>query len=221
MADSFNTEREILVRKSGLPLKFDERVLAEANGFTENHDTAKNREDLSAETVITIDGADSKDLDDAISVKKIGGGQFELGVHIADVAEYVRENSELDREALRRGTSAYLSDRVIPMLPERLSNGLCSLHPGSKKLCLSIFIELDGAGKVTKTRIAETKIDSARKCTYDEVQSWHERDGKVPLPHEDILRLVDDAFELAALVDARRDEEGRIDFEIPETKIEI
>jgi ribonuclease R len=100
-ADDFNTEREILVRKSGLPLKFDSETLSEAERLSESNDTAPNREDLSSETVITVDGADSKDLDDAISVKKIGG-RFELGVHIADVAEYVRENSALDREALRR-----------------------------------------------------------------------------------------------------------------------
>ena len=91
MADDFNTEREVLVRKSGIPLKFDERVLAEAESFTGNDDSAKKREDLTEETIITIDGADSKDLDDAISVKRQGGGKFELGVHIADVAEYVRE----------------------------------------------------------------------------------------------------------------------------------
>lgn len=145
-ADDFNTEREVLVRKSGIPLKFDGHVLAEAERFDEKYDTAKTREDLSAETVITIDGSDSKDLDDAISVKRLENGGFELGVHIADVAEYVREDSELDREALNRGTSTYLSDRVIPMLPEKLSNGLCSLHPGSKKLTLSIFIELDERG---------------------------------------------------------------------------
>lgn len=219
-SDNFNTEREILVRKSGIPLKFDERVLMEAERFSEKDDTAKNRQDLSLETIITIDGSDSKDLDDAISVRKTENG-FELGVHIADVAEYVREGSELDREALRRGTSAYLSDRVIPMLPERLSNGLCSLHPGERKLCLSIFIEIDSKGAVTTTRITETKIDSARKCTYEEVQSWKDRDGRHPLPHPEILRLVDDAFELAAIVDARRDAEGRIDFEIPETRIEL
>ncbi len=100
-ADDFNTEREILVRKSGLPLKFDSETLLEAERFSESDDTSPNREDLSMETIITIDGADSKDLDDAISVKRTPDG-FELGVHIADVAEYVRENSALDREALRR-----------------------------------------------------------------------------------------------------------------------
>ncbi len=107
------------------------------------------------------------------------------------------------------------------MLPERLSNGLCSLHPGGKKLCLSIFMDIDDQGRVTDARIAETKIDSARKCTYDEVQSWKDRDGTHPLPHPEILRLVDEAFELARIVDVRRDAEGRIDFEIPETKVEL
>lgn len=107
------------------------------------------------------------------------------------------------------------------MLPERLSNGLCSLHPGGKKLTLSIFIKIGGNGEVLDTRIAETVIDSARKCTYDEVQSWRNRDGEHPEPHADILRLIDDAYELCAIVDKRRDEEGRIDFEIPETQIDI
>ena len=107
------------------------------------------------------------------------------------------------------------------MLPERLSNGLCSLHPGGKKLTLSIFIRIGGNGEVLDTRIAETAIDSARKCTYDEVQSWRNRDGEYQEPRADILRLVDDAYELCAIVDKRRDEEGRIDFEIPETEIDI
>lgn len=107
------------------------------------------------------------------------------------------------------------------MLPERLSNGLCSLHPGGKKLCLSVFIGIGAQGRITNVRIAETKINSARKCTYEEVQSWKDRDGRHPLPHGEILRLVDDAFELAGIVDMRRDAEGRIDFEIPETNVEL
>ena len=126
--------------------------------------------DLRNEWIITIDGADAKDLDDAIGVKRLPNGNFELAVHIADVAEYITEDSVLDREAYQRGTSIYTPDEVIPMLPEHLSNHLCSLHPGSPKATLGIIMELDNTGKVLRSRIDETLIESKQRFTYDEVQ---------------------------------------------------
>lgn len=139
--------------------------------------------DLRNEWIITIDGADAKDLDDAICVKKLPNGNFQLGVHIADVAEYVREGSALDREALARGTSIYTPDEVIPMLPEHLSNNLCSLHPGSPKATLSITMELDKIGKVLRSRIDETLIESKQRFTYDEVQNIIDELDKEQSPH--------------------------------------
>ncbi len=220
-SDDVRTEREILVRESGIPTVFPERVLSEASRLSEDADSAPRRRDLSDRVVITIDGADAKDLDDAISVERLGGGRYELGVHIADVAEYVRAGSPLDREAFRRGTSCYLSDRVVPMLPERLSNDLCSLHPGGRKLCLSVFMEIDPDGNVRKKRLEETEIRSNRRCTYEEVQAWHERDRSSAAPTPEILALVDSAYELAEKIDRRREKEGRIDFDLPELKVEL
>ncbi len=136
--------------------------------------------DLRNEWIITIDGADAKDLDDAIGIKKLPNGNFEIGVHIADVAEYVREGSVLDREAYQRGTSIYTPDEVVPMLPEHLSNNLCSLHPGTPKATLSITMELDKTGKVLHSRIDETLIESKQRFTYDEVQIIIDAlDGKI------------------------------------------
>ena len=137
------------------------------------------RVDLRNEWIVTIDGADAKDLDDAIGIKKLPNGNFEIGVHIADVAEYVQEDSVLDREAYQRGTSIYTPDEVVPMLPEHLSNNLCSLHPGTPKATLSITMELDKTGKVLHSRMDETLIESKQRFTYDEVQEIiDELDGK-------------------------------------------
>jgi len=184
----------------------------------------KGRIDLRNEWVITIDGADAKDLDDAIGVKKLPNGNFELSVHIADVAEYVTENSVLDREAYHRGTSIYTPDEVIPMLPEHLSNNLCSLHPGSPKATLSITLELDGTGKVLRSRIDETLIDSKQRFTYDEVQEIiDELDGKKTgifekYPRE-IIELLRNGLTLKRILDKRRVKEGKIDFDLKEVKI--
>ncbi|EKD30398.1 MAG: hypothetical protein ACD_78C00068G0002 [uncultured bacterium (gcode 4)] len=182
------------------------------------------RIDLRSEWIITIDGTDAKDLDDAISVKKLPNGNFELGVHIADVAEYVTEDSVLDREAYHRGTSIYTPDEVIPMLPEHLSNNLCSLHPGSAKATLSITLELDKTGKVLHSRIDETLIDSKQRFTYDEVQEIiDELDGKKTgifekYPRE-IIELLRNGLELKRILDKRRAREGKIDFDLKEVKI--
>lgn len=196
--------------------------------------------DLRNEWIVTIDGADAKDLDDAIGVKILPNGNFELSVHIADVAEYVREGSALDREAFQRGTSIYTPDEVVPMLPEHLSNNLCSLHPGSAKATLSITMELDKTGKVLRSRMDETLIESKQRFTYDEVQEIiDELDGKnsprshaiVPSSVEggqggvlnsyptEIIDLIRNGLELKRILDKRRAREGKIDFDLKEVKI--
>lgn len=178
--DSPGMAERIVFHENGIVKEFPKNVLQEAERQTEKTAFPKSsRVDLRNEWIVTIDGADAKDLDDAIGVKKLPNGNFELGVHIADVAEYVIENSALDREAYHRGTSIYTPDEVIPMLPEHLSNNLCSLHPGSPKATLSIIMELDTSGKVLRSRIDETLIESKQRFTYDEVQEViDELDGK-------------------------------------------
>ena len=168
---------------------------------------------------VTIDGEDAKDLDDAISVHKLPNGNHELWVHIADVAEYVRENDPIDIEALSRGTSIYLPSKVIPMLPERLSNDLCSLHPGTPKLTLSIRMELDPEGQVVDRAIHETIIESDYRLTYTFVAEVLEK--KIPKERvpENLAHLIQTAKNLKRILDTRRKKEGKIDFDLPEIKI--
>src|SRR5213082_2245487 len=152
-----------IIRKYHLPTEFPRDVLEEAKGIPERVDARQfdGREDLRGEFIVTIDPDDARDFDDAIHVEKIGGG-WRLGVHIADVAAYVEPDSPLDREARRRGNSVYLPDRVIPMLPERLSNGVCSLNPGVDRLTHSVFIHFDKHGNAKSARFARSLVRSAR-----------------------------------------------------------
>jgi ribonuclease R len=167
--------------------------------------------------VITIDGETARDFDDAISVRRLAGGGFELGVHIADVSAYVCPGTGLDREAYRRGTSVYYPDRAIPMLPENLSNGLCSLRPEVPRLCLSAFLTLERDGKVQKRRFAETVIRSTRRLTYEEVQRLLEKPRKSDHnQYGDVLELIRDSRGLMKRLLERRMERGSIDFDLPE-----
>lgn len=184
--DSQGMAERIVLHENGIIKEFAPHILSEAEKLR-SQTLTPGRVDLRSEWIVTIDGADAKDLDDAIGIKKLPNGNFELGVHIADVAEYVREGSALDREAFQRGTSIYTPDEVIPMLPEHLSNNLCSLHPGSPKATLSITMELDQTGKVLRSRIDETLIESKQRFTYDEVQGIIDTlDGKNS-PHSHTL----------------------------------
>ena len=172
-ADSARVCADAIIDAAGIPNEFPDRVRDDARelaaaGITDRE--LSGREDLRGWTVFTIDGSDAKDLDDAISLDEVGGGWL-LGVHIADVSHYVRENGSLDAEARRRGTSAYFADRVIPMLPEELSNGICSLNAGEDKLALSVILTLDKNGAITGTKIRKTIIRSCLRGVYGEVNS--------------------------------------------------
>ena len=160
-----------IIKKHGLPEEFPAKVLAYAEGIPEEIDEKeiKRRKDIRNIRMVTIDGEDAKDLDDAVSIEKLENGKYKLGVHIADVSHYVKEKNPLDKEALKRATSVYLIDRVIPMLPKKLSNGICSLNPKVDRLALSCFMIIDNKGKVCDHEIAETVIRTSERMTYTDV----------------------------------------------------
>lgn len=223
--DAPGMAERIVFYENGIIKEFPKNVIEEAEKISPRV-SSRDRVDLTHETIITIDGADAKDLDDAIGVKKLPNGHFELTVSIADVAEYVTEDSALDREALHRGTSIYTPDEVIPMLPEHLSNNLCSLHPGTPKATLSIILKLDTKGHVVSQRIAETLIESKHRFTYDEVQEvidWIDKKKDVQDPNtkypREVIEVVRNAVELKRILDVRRAREGKIEFDLKEVKI--
>jgi len=196
-------EEKIVLIQNNILLRFPEAVEKAAKKLHLPEKPQK-RLDLRKLLTVTIDGEDAKDLDDAISVTRLKNGNFELWVHIADVAEYVQENDQIDIEALRRGTSIYLPDMVIPMLPEELSNNLCSLHPGTPKLTLSIRMELDDRGQVIDRSIHETIIESNYRLTYNYVAEIIEASGDTRNTPSELKQLVKDAYELKQILDIRR-----------------
>ena len=211
-----------VIRRYGLAVEFPEEVYAEIEhlGTEVAEADKKGREDLRDLLTITIDGADAKDLDDAVSLKRLGNGNFELGVHIADVSHYVRENTALDKEAYARGTSVYLVDRVIPMLPHKLSNGICSLNPHVDRLALSCLMEVNGRGEVVSHRILESIINSDYRMTYTAVREILE-DGTPALleQYAEILPMLEDMEELRQILGEKRRKRGSVNFDLPESKI--
>ncbi|MCC5909631.1 MAG: ribonuclease R [Clostridiaceae bacterium] len=178
------------------------------------------RKDIRDLKMVTIDGADAKDLDDAISIEELPNGNYKLGVHIADVAHYVREGTELDKEALKRATSVYLVDRVIPMLPQKLSNGICSLNPKVDRLTMSVFMEIDKDGKVVNHEIAETVININERMVYEDVSDILENND--PELTEKYKHLLDDfnkMEKLCKILRQRRESRGAIDFDFAEAKV--
>src|SRR5438067_4017295 len=204
-----------IIRKYHLPTEFPRDVLDHAKGIPETVDARQfeGREDLRGEFIVTIDPDDARDFDDAIHVEKIRGG-WRLGVHIADVAAYVEPDSPLDREARRRGNSVYLPDRVIPMLPERLSNGVCSLNPGVDRLTHSVFIHFDKHGNAKSARFARSLVRSARRLTYKQAYAI-----LTAAPGDQLGERLHLAWELAALLRQRRFEHGALDLDFPEVKV--
>ena len=206
-----------------IPEEFPARVITQAEKCPEEviPNDYNGRLDLKSWQMVTIDGEDAKDLDDAVSVTK-AGDTWTLGVHIADVSNYVQENSALDREALKRGTSVYLPDRVIPMLPKRLSNGICSLNEGQERLALSCIMTINEKGRVIGHQIAETVIRVDRRMTYTAVNAILPEPEAHPELLEEYLELVPmfrQMQELSALIRSCRKERGAIDFEFPESKV--
>ncbi len=213
-----------LIRQYNLKQEFPEKVEAEARKIPLKitDDDIKKRVDLRNKLIITMDGADAKDLDDAVSVEKLPGGNYRLGVHIADVSHYVTDGSQLDKEALKRGNSVYLIDQVIPMLPKILSNGICSLNPKVDRLTLSVTMEIDGKGKVVNHEIYESIIHSKARMIYGDVSDMLENKDEELIQryqalYQDIL-LMD---ELAAVLRKARDERGSLDFDFDEAYIKL
>lgn len=219
-----------IVRGYELPAEFPEKVMNQAARTAQEVSDADRagRRDLRDVVMVTIDGEDAKDLDDAVSVS-FDGEKYHLGVHIADVTNYVQENSALDREALKRGTSVYLVDRVIPMLPHALSNGICSLNEGVDRLALSCLMTVDQKGEITDYEICESVINVNKRMSYRVVQELLTEDGlteKVPqLGEEDyreyagLLPMFREMETLAGLLREKRQKRGSIDFDFPECKI--
>jgi ribonuclease R len=209
-----------IIHKHQLPKGFPKKVVEEATRYTEISKTdLKGREDWRDALIFTIDGADAKDLDDAISIKRLPDNRFELGVHIADVTNYVKEYSELDKEARMRGTSVYLVDRVIPMLPKHLSNGLCSLHPGVDRLALSIMMTISAKGVVEDSRVAETVIHSKARLTYTDVSDLIQHMDESNFDNEELIQALRDSAVLAGRLRRKRELRGSIDFNFDEAKV--
>lgn len=220
--DDVGTDILSIIRQFDLPEEFPEEVSQAAKKVpqTISEEEIKRRKDLRNLRIITMDGADAKDLDDAISIEKKQNGNFLLGVHIADVSYYVKEKGAIDQEAYERGTSVYLVDRVIPMLPKELSNGICSLNPNEDRLAVSVFMEIDNKGKVVKHQIEESVIRSSQRMIYEDVTKILEENN--PELTERYKDYVDDFRNMEILSNTLRDKRmrrGSIDFDMDETRI--
>ena len=211
-----------IVVSNGIPTKFPDDVLAEADQVPDTIDEKDlvGRRDLREQLIVTIDGEDAKDLDDAVTVKKLANGNYFLGVHIADVSNYVTEGSQLDREAYERGTSVYLTDRVIPMIPQRLSNGICSLNPHVPRLTMSCEMEIDPNGQVVSHDIFPSVIQTTERMTYTAVnQILEEQDEQVMERYKQLVPMFQEMQELHQILEEMRIRRGAISFEDREAKI--
>ncbi len=210
-----------LVRAYDLPEEFPEEVMEQAAHTRDEvlEEELAGRKDLRKWQTVTIDGEDAKDLDDAITISREDFG-YRLGVHIVDVTHYVKEGSPLDREALKRGTSVYLVDRVIPMLPHKLSNGICSLNAGTDRLAMSCIMDIDFQGKMLGHEITESVIHVDRRMTYTAVNGIVvDRDLALMEEYKDFVEMFDQMKELADILREKRTARGSIDFDLPETKV--
>lgn len=213
-----------IIRKFGLPESFPEEVLAQAEAVPDeiSEEEIKGRRDLRDRMMVTIDGADAKDLDDAVSLERLPNGNVRLGVHIADVSYYVPENSPLDREAYRRGTSVYLVDRVIPMLPHRLSNGICSLNPRVDRLTISCDMEMDEEANIVNYDIFLSVIRTNERMTYADVRSiLEDKDEALIEKYRDLVPMFQEMERLARKLRSKRMGRGAIDFDFREAKIYV
>lgn len=220
--DEAGVDMLCLMKEYGLPNEFSKTVLNELEYIDEKIDKKDipNRVDLREQEIFTIDGEDAKDLDDAVSVEKLENGTYNLHVHIADVSYYVKEGSSLNKEAIQRGTSVYMLDRVIPMLPPKLSNGICSLNEGEDRFTLSISMNIDKRGKVLSSKIYKAIINVTKRMTYIDVYKILEgKDKKVLKKYEPYINHFKTMQELAIILEKRRLAKGYLDLDIPESKI--
>ena len=216
-------DTEIIIRKHQLPHEFSAAVLHEAEHRAQpvSENEHAGREDFRQLPIVTIDGETARDFDDAVYVERRADGGWNLQVHIADVAHYVRTGTALDQEARLRGTSVYFPDRAVPMLPEALSNGMCSLKPREERLVMSALMELDARGNIVKSRMTRGVIRSAERMTYTLVNAVLEGDAEATKRYSALAEHFRNMKELALLLNARRNEHGSIDFDLPEPVIEF
>jgi ribonuclease R len=220
--NDFGVDVEMMIRKHQLPRVFPENVLAEARAVAKlDLSEVERRKDFRELPIVTIDGETAKDFDDAVRVEERADGGYALEVHIADVAEYVREGTDLDLEARLRGTSVYFPDRAIPMLPQELSTDICSLRPGEDRLVLSCLMQLDATGRIESYEIIEGVIRSAARMTYTAVSAILDGDEAARAHYANLAPSFDRMKRLAMLMNKRREERGSIDFDLPEPVIEF
>jgi ribonuclease R len=220
--DDFGVDVEMMIRKHQLPRIFPDNVLAEARAVAHlDPEEATSRRDFRELPIVTIDGETARDFDDAVLVSERENGGYELQVHIADVAEYVRAATDLDLEARLRGTSVYFPDRAIPMLPQELSTNICSLRPGEDRLVLSCIVQLDATGRITSYEIVEGVIRSAARMTYTDVHAILEGNVETRACYAALVPDFELMRKLAGLMNKRRSERGSIDFDLPEPVIEF
>ena len=222
-----------IVKEYKLPYEFPVKVIEEAKSIEKevNKEEIKNRKDFRKEIIFTIDGEDAKDLDDAVNVEKTENETYILSVHIADVSHYVKENSFLDREAIIRGTSVYMLNKVIPMLPKELSNGICSLNEGKDRLTLSVMMEIDKDGNVISADVTKGVINVTKRMSYNGVQNLLDIEEKTKQPTIDEMKLYEEykpyteqiklMTELAHILENKRLKQGYLDLDIPESKITL
>ena len=222
--DQAGVDMLCLIKEYNLPYEFPSFVLNEAEQIEDEIDKSeiKNRRDLRDKTIFTIDGEDAKDLDDAVCVEKLSNGNYKLGVYIADVSHYVKEETQLDKEALTRGTSIYMLDRVIPMLPKKLSNGICSLNQGKDRLVLAVEMEIDNNGKVVSSDVFKGVINVTRRMSYTNVTKiLEDSDKEIVNEYKDYISNFKLMEELAKILENRRQINGSLDLDIPESKITL
>ena len=210
-----------VIKAYGLPEEYPDEVMKQIEDIPDEVEESQKagRADFRDLQTVTIDGEDAKDLDDAITLSK-EGNMYHLGVHIADVSQYVTEGSPLDKEALKRGTSIYLVDRVIPMIPHKLSNGICSLNQGVDRLALSCMMDINEKGEIVKHKICESVINVTRRMSYTSVHKIiEEKDEQERKEYEELIPMFELMYELAEVLQAKREKRGSIDFDFPEAKI--
>lgn len=217
------TEELSIIKNRNLPLDFPDKVLSEVRKIPDElrKKDYESREDYTSDMIITIDGDDSRDFDDAYSLVKKNNGNYLLSVHIADVSHYVQRGTPVDLEAYNRGTSVYFPERVIPMLPEKLSNGICSINEGVDRLALSCIMEIDGNGEVVDSKIVESVIRSKHRLTYNKAQKILDGEENLRKEYFDVVDMLELSKELEGVLFAKRKKRGNIDLDVKECQISV